>query len=189
MFEGLWQKYYNMHVDTLTNEVYFALNKELMRRMIIKYFHDKGLKENMDAKLYPPTLQDLPLRVPHLLGKLEIQPFVEDVDPINGIVTLGWNLFLLGNKRMFLGESTHKHLSEIQVNIAGPMSSEGISTVDYVTPRKVVTFIVEVMGTNKSCDLAKLSHVANRRNVTPVMGQMLSNAQAGFFQPFGRPVL
>lgn len=55
-----------MHTDTLTHNVYYALNRELLRRVLIKYFFDKGYQENINQRIYPPTIQDLPVLIPQL---------------------------------------------------------------------------------------------------------------------------
>lgn len=144
-----------MSNDALTRNVYYALNKELLRRMLTKYFFDKGFKESINRRIYPPIIQDIVLKIPQISGKVEVVPYVEDIDPYSNLVTLGWNLFVLGTKRMYLGESTHTSLAEIKNNIAGPIWSEGINSIEYVTPKKVISFIVEILGESKVGDLAK----------------------------------
>ena len=142
--------------DTMTEKIYFALNKEYMRRLLTKYFWDKGFKENMDARIYPPALQDLAMAIPQLVGKLEIEPQVNDVDPTTGIIKLSWNLFVLGNKRMFLGESTHSDLNEIKGPLYNIDIKSGIGTMKYVTPRRIINFIVELLGEHKQGDLTQM---------------------------------
>jgi hypothetical protein len=141
--------------DALTEKVYYALNKEYMRRLLTKYFYQKGFKEDMNAKIYPPLLQDLAMAIPSLMGKIEIEPEVCDVDPTTGIVSLEWNMFLLGNKRMFLGESTHTDLAEIRSPMSGVSDKSGIRIINYTTPAKVVNFIINVLGEHKMGDLSQ----------------------------------
>jgi hypothetical protein len=167
-----------MHPDVLSQHVYYALNKELLRRMLIKYFFDKGFKEDINRRIYPPSLLDLPVLIPHLDGKVEIQPHVEDIDPQTGVATLGWNLFVLGNKRMYLGESTHSSLNEIQAQIGIP-DADGIKTIEYVTPKKVISFIVEVLSTSHAGDIGKLNSIRKKRTSTPLIGR--TNEQMGSF--------
>ena len=152
--------------DTLTEKVYYALNKEYMRRLLTKYFWQKGFKEDMNSKIYPPALQDLAIAIPNLLGRIEIEPEVCDVDPTTGIVTLEWNMFILGNKRMFLGESTHTDLAEIRNPLAG-ISARGVRTLNYTTPMKVVNFILGVLGEHKQGDLSQTPKSITLSPLTP----------------------
>ena len=169
-----------MHTDALTTKVHCALNKELMRRMLIKYFFDKGFKEDMGGRVYPPTIQDLIISIPQLVGKIEVQPHVEDINPMTGVVTLGWNLFVLGNKRMYLGESSHVNLREIQSVIYGPMQSEGVRSIEYRSPKRIVSFIVDVLAASRSGDL---SQVDSNIRTTVVPGNMgIVNAHGGWFR-------
>ena len=145
-----------MNLDVLATKVHCALNKELTRRMLIKYFYDKGFKEDMSGRIYPPALQDLPSAIPQLVGKIEVQPHVEDVNPLTGIVTLGWNVFVLGNRRMYLGESSHSNLQEVQTTIYGPVRAEGIRSIQYRTPKQIVSFIVDTLASSKAGDLGRV---------------------------------
>jgi hypothetical protein len=154
--------------------------------MLIKYFHDKGLKESMDNKVYPPNLLDLPLRIPQLSSKIEIYPYVGDIDPLSGQVVLGWNLFVLGNQRMFLGESVHTNLSEIQVNTMGILNTTGINLINYTTPKKIISFIVETLRNNQEFDLMKCPKVL-KPMIMPMAG-MSTGDPAGYFRTSNRPV-
>jgi hypothetical protein len=174
-----------MSNDTLTRNVYYALNRELLRRMLTKYFFDKGFKENINKRIYPPTIQDIVFKIPQISGKVEIVPYVEDIDPYSNIVTLGWNLFVLGTKRMYLGESTHTSLAEIRNNIAGPIWSEGINSIEYVTPKKIISFIVEILGESRVGDLAKAPKQYKERAM-PLLNR---GDSSGWFRTQARPVL
>jgi hypothetical protein len=154
--------------DALTEKVYYALNREYMRRLLTKYFWQKGFKEQMEAKIYPPILQDLSMTIPNLMGKIEIEPEVCDVDPTTGIVTLEWNMFILGNKRMFLGESTHTDLSELRSPLAGIGGNKaGIRRLDYATPMRVINFIINILGEHKMGDLSQTPKAITLSPLTP----------------------
>ncbi len=175
-----------MNTDALTRDVYYALNKELLRRLLIKYFFEKGFREDMDKRIYPPNLQDFIMKVPQLTGKVEIVPHVEDIEPQTNIVKLGWNLFVLGTKRMYLGESSHTSLNEIKCNIAGPIWSEGINSINYTTPKKIINFIVQILGDSKTGDLARAPKQYKDKFMPMYAG---NNDQSGYFRTQGRPVL
>lgn len=129
-------------------------NTETIRRLLIKYFFDKGFSESFDRQLYPSILQDLSTTIPVLMGKIEVRPFMEDLDPIGSTATLGWNLFVLGNHRMYLGQTRHNNLGELARDIKTGLVSvptEGISAArKQTTPRRVVTFITRVLGNNEA---------------------------------------
>lgn len=124
-----------------------------MRKTLIAYFVDKGV-ESFAIPMSPPLLFDLPLKVPILLGKLEIVPYMLSLDPVLGKATLGWNLFVLGNRRMFLGETHHSDLQGLARQLS---SSTGVLQFSEVsrnatreaTPKQVIKFILRVLSNSK----------------------------------------
>lgn len=172
-----------MSNNVLMQDIYYALNSELLRRTLIKYFFEKGLKEQMNSKLYPPIIQDITIKIPQLSSKIEVVPCVEDIDPYNGVVTLGWNLFVSGNNRIYLGESIHQQLSEINIAGLGPLAmNQGINVTQYATPKKIISFIVNLLGDNKSGDLAR-----SPKALKPIkIGSNLDSS--GYFKTERRPV-
>lgn len=141
-----------MNRSTLSDKVYTALNQELIRRLLIRYFTQKGFKENFTKRIYPPLIQDITVQVPHLNGKVEVQPYVEDINPESGVVRLGWNLFVLGQKRLYLGESIHTSLAEVQNAVFGPPPNTRF--INYATPKRIVNFIVRILGNSKNGDVS-----------------------------------
>lgn len=169
--------------EYLQTRIRAALNQELIRRLLIRYFTQKGFDENFDRKIYPPQLQDLPLQIPQLMGKIEIQPYVEDIDPNTGVIRLGWNMFVLGTRRMCLGESTHTNLSEVRTAIMGPLSALNHRT--HATPRRIIEFIVKVLGQSENGDIASLpKNMMTRPGMLPLGTGELS----GYFRTSHRPV-
>ena len=167
----------------LGNKIHIALNQELIRRLLIQYFATKGFNENFDKRIYPPQLVDLVSRIPRLNGKVEVTAFVQDIDPLSGAVKLGWNLFVLGTKRMYLGESTHTSLAEITGQITTVESSN--TTPSYATPKRIVEFITKVLGNSKSGDIsASHGRGVTSRSVFPVG----TGENSGYFRRSQRPV-
>jgi len=125
-------------------------NTEVIRRLLVKYFMDKGFVESFDRQIYPSVMQDLPYVIPVLSNKLEIVPFAEDIDPGTGKARLGWNLFVLGNQRMYLGETFHNNLRDLARQIHGglimPPNDSAPSALKQTTPRRIVTFVTRVLG-------------------------------------------
>lgn len=160
-----------------------ALNQELIRRLLIRYFCSKGFTENFNKRIYPPQMQDMAIQVPQLMGKIEVQPYVEDIDPNTGVVKLGWNLFVLGNRRMMLGYSTHTNLSEIRTAIMGPLAAMNRGT--HATPKRIVNFVTKVMGSSNAGDIASMpKNLTTRAGMLPLgTGEM-----SGYFRTSHRPV-
>lgn len=126
-------------------------NTEVIRRLLIKYFMDKGFVESFDRQLYPSLLQDLPMAIPVLGTKVEIIPYAEDVDNMLGRARLGWNMFVLGNHRMYLGETFHNDLRDLARHIHTgmiPPSHYG-SARKQTTPKRVIAFITRVLGNSE----------------------------------------
>jgi len=123
-------------------------NTEVIRRLLIKYFIDKGFAESFDRQLHPSLIQDLPAVIPMLMNKLEVVPYAEEVDTSIGKAKIGWNLFVLGNQRMYLGETHHNNLKDLARQIhTGLIMPEGASSArKQTTPRRIVSFITRVLG-------------------------------------------
>lgn len=172
-----------METGYLQDRLRQALNRELIKRLLTRYFSQKGFEENFDRRVHPPLLQDLPFQIPQLYGKIEIQPYVEDIDPNTGIVRLGWNLFVLGTQRISLGYSTHTNLNEVRTAIAGPLAA--LDRGSHATPRRIINFITEVLSRSKHGDITCVPKTVTSRvsNVLPLgTGEM-----SGFFRT-NRPV-
>lgn len=129
-------------------------NTEAVRRMLIQYFVDKGFTESFDRQVYPALVQDLTQIIPQLSTKVEIVPFAEEIDSYQGKATLGWNLFVLGTQRMYLGQTYHNDLRRLASQI---MSGNIMIPEDDVsnarcqaTPRRIITFITRVLGTHEA---------------------------------------
>jgi len=126
-----------------------ASNTEVVRRLLIKYFLEKGFVESFDRQLYPALVQDLPLFIPPLVNKVEIVPYVEDLDLMQSKAALGWNLFVLGNQRMYLGDTFHNDLKDLarQISNGVVVIPESYSNARrQTTPRKIITFITRVLS-------------------------------------------
>lgn len=171
--------------EALTERLRAALNEELIRRLMIRYFNMKGYTEpgSFDKKIYPPTLQDLAVQIPQLIGKVEVDTAVEDIDPRTGITKLCWQLFVLGNQRMFLGFSTHTNLSEVRTAIQGPLSAVHRGT--FATPKRIVNFVVKVLGASENGDIASMP---KNISIRPGMMPLGTGEMSGYFRTSHRPV-
>jgi hypothetical protein len=157
------------------------LNEELIKRLLIQYFLSKGIqRESFDKKLYPPMLQDIVMQMPHFVGKLEIQPFVEDINPHNGQVKLGWNMFVLGTRRMYLGRSTHKNLAELKDSISGPINK--FEHEDVVSPAQIVEFVTHGLKNSEQGFIERDPEVDDSamNSMTPVGSAQFYGSSQGF---------
>lgn len=126
----------------LLDKVRYVLNAEYIKRALTRYFVNKGFAD-FKTLIYSPIIQDLPKAIPELAHKVEVVPFVKEIMPATGQVTIGWNLFVLGMNRMYLGDSTHANMSELQRSIYGPQP-QSIATNEK-SPQDVVEFVLKVM--------------------------------------------
>lgn len=129
-------------------------NTEVIRRLLIRYFIDKGYDNSFDRLVYPPDIQDMPLVIPILATKVEIIPNAVEIDTSLGRAVLEWNLFLLGVHRMYLGDTYHNSLRDLAKEIKNGMVTKvevqrGQSTRN-TTPRKIIAFITRVLSSHES---------------------------------------
>jgi len=138
----------------LDEDLEFSFNAELTKRLLIRYFCDKGFKENFDERVYPPTIQDITESIPELSGKVELEPYAVEVDPQNGFARLGWNLFILGNQRMYLGETEHTELQELARQLEEKCyvfsESESNTARRTRTARDIITWMVRTLGRSEA---------------------------------------
>lgn len=151
------------------------LNTEVVRRLLIKYFIDKGFVKSFDMYISPALLQDLPMMIPILRDKIEIVPNLKELDIINGKATLAWNMFILGSHRMYLGETFHNDLKELAVQISsGQIQADASCAKRLTTPRRFIAFCTKVLGTHDSgyIDLRPTQNAAQPASFGPAsMGQ------------------
>lgn len=144
-------------LDSYTiDKIKHVTNTEVIRRLLIRYFIDKGFSDSFDRQMYPAIIQDLPAVVPTLANKLEIVPHAKDIDTSLGRAVLGWNLFVLGSHRMYLGETHHNNLHDLsrQIRSGSIRVPEGIGTFAtarrQTTPRRIIHFITRVLNDHES---------------------------------------
>lgn len=146
-----------MPLDSYVNDnIKHLTNTEVVRRLLIKYFCDKGFSESFDRQMYPAVVQDMPLVLPALSNKIEIVPHAKEIDTSLGKAVLSWNLFVLGNHRMYLGDTYHNSLHDLSRQIRSGLITvpEGIGSYATArrqsTPRRVTHFITRVLGNHDS---------------------------------------
>jgi len=92
-----------------------------------------------ESLLYPPSLSNLLV----ISDKIELVPFMEELDPSGGNFRAGWNLFVFGTNRKFLGYTTHQTIDELQQSEPSEYSMQ--NSLCETTWGEVIDFIVETM--------------------------------------------
>lgn len=134
----------------LEDKIRQILNEALIRKLLSRYFQEnKDIPvEKFNKPIHPAILQDLPQAVSQLQGKIEIRPYVEDINVDNGKVDIGWNLFALGTQRLFLGKSTHRNLSELEESVNGV--DPKFKSKKLASPKRIIEFILTTLGDSES---------------------------------------
>lgn len=138
--------------DLDRTRVHHAANTEAVKRILIKYFKEHcGFNESFDKAVNPVTLQDMPFVNLELQNKIEIEPHAVEVDPTTSRATLGWNLFVLGNQRMYLGETYHANLLDLarQIKTGFILPEATLTTKRCTTPRRIINFIERVLSNSQ----------------------------------------
>lgn len=166
-------------------------NTDVIRRLMIRYFLQKGYGNSFDRQVYPPALQDITGVIPELGAKLEVIPHALDVNPILGTAKVGWNMFVLGNQRIFLGESYHDNLTELARQLAaGAIQPVGdVSKArKQTTPRRIISFVTRVLErhdggyvnlSNKATSLPAAGP-GQRSDFKPQLGGPFTQAVTGY---------
>jgi hypothetical protein len=125
----------------LLNNIRNILGIVTVKKQLNEYLENKEIHPN--ALIYPPLLQDIPDSIPEIANKVEIIPFMEELDPTSGFVKVGWNMFVMGTNRKFLGYTVHESLNDLQRSTPTKKNLE--HSLCYATGDDVVSFIVETL--------------------------------------------
>lgn len=139
-----------MSNDNLSKKIETVLSKELVKNKIHSYFEAKGFDKESEQTIYPPIMSNMQFDIPELFDKIEVKPYSIDIDPTTGIIRLGWNLFVLGQFRMYLGESQHTTLQDIRsaamggIDVQAPNGNKGVAT-----PMAITKFVIDILSNTK----------------------------------------
>jgi hypothetical protein len=124
-----------------------ALNNDVAERLLVRYFMTKGFdKTKLDQQIYPAIMQDMQFAITEMSDKIEVVPYVRNVDPLGDTARLGWNLFVLGNQRCYLGETFHTGLKRLTLQLQhGQIISEDRLATHQTTPRRVINFVARIL--------------------------------------------
>lgn len=145
-----------------------TFNSALTKRLLVQYFVERGFGENFDKRTNPIMLQDLAHRIPQLHGLVEVEAHAKDIDPTTGWCRLAWNLFVLGNQRMYLGETEHDDIKTLHKYIeeGSPILVDdihGIKSRQERSARDIVHFIARTLGKSDA------GRIRNQGPITPAL--------------------
>jgi len=167
--------------DTLADRIVDKLDSEVVRRLLLRYFFNHGV-EDMRQRVHPGIMAEIEEEVPELLGKIEIVPYAVEIDPRTSYGKFGWNLFVLGNQRMFLGFSEHPEVGTVDIKSLESLQYGG-SSRNETTPRKIIAFITRILSKTESGRIRKVPHIQK------MMTTAANTGSSQFFTPnrLGRP--
>ena len=147
-----------------------ALNSDVAQRLLVKYFVSKGF-DHFDRLLYPPFIQDMAQTIPEFADKLEVVPHCTNIDPMSDSAMLGWNLFVMGTQRQYLGETYHVGLNQLAMQLQqGQVLSENQLATRQTTPKRIIHFVTTALARHKSGYL----------NLTPKVSPLPSQRQQSY---------
>ena len=127
---------------SLVSKVRRILLNHAVRSTLEDYF--EAVDISLDSPIYPPVLRDLQASVPLISGVVEVKPHVVELNPLTEGVRVGWNLFVLGMFRLYLGTSIHESMEHLGNRSS---NSDDLSTSErYTTPKKLINFIIDILN-------------------------------------------
>lgn len=153
-----------------------TLNTEAVRRLLVKYFIDRGCTD-FDTLVNPTMLQQLSETIPQLASRVEVVPHMRNINQFDDTAEIGWNIFVLGNHRQYLGETYHVGLQTLAGQITqGLILQEGATASRLTTPRRIINFIVRTLSSHKGGQV-NLDANANFGNPKWISSSQMINAK------------
>jgi len=160
-------------MQVLLKNIKKIIQMEIIRKNLKDYFKSLGLDD--DDILYPPLIRNMPMQVPMIGSKLEVVPFVKEIDPATKFVKLGWNLFVYGTDRKFLGYSVHESFANLDTIVNNDFIFNDLDT--NVSVGDVIEFIVGTIEKKKADNnfnypiVQPTTNICMPRTPDPVGGQ------------------
>ena len=137
----------------------------------------------MDRVVDPSALLDLTLQIPPLHTKMEIVPNAKDLRLQDDQITLEWNLFVLGTKRMYLGRTAHQDIMNTLHTLKSGQPVHRIHGIEYgVKPKQIIAFVTRVLGSHED---GYVPWIAPERSIDQVLNFGMLNA--GYYHNAGMP--
>lgn len=129
----------------LLKDIQQVVAKEAAKKALQLYFENKGFK-NPDALVIPSQISDISLGVPEFGNRLEVVGYNEQYDPFTGVAKVGWNLYVNGSNRMYLGETVHNSVSDL---ISGNTPQHADLATPEHTVNEICSFIMKTFNASK----------------------------------------
>lgn len=175
-------------MTTLSSRISKRLIKEVTLKELNEYFDKKGYKDSKDALLYPPVIADIDLNILQLSNKIELIPFTEELDPTTGVIKIGWNLFVLGQNRLFLGYTTHSELSELKQSLQSGRDYDSSLSDPTRTVQEVIDFIIETLSKSKRGFEKYPKNTRAKSPIIPTNKPRIGPSASGGYYEKNRPV-
>jgi len=124
----------------LLNNIRNILGIVAIKKNLTEYLERKEISP--DSLVYPPLIQDVQT-IPEISNRVELIPYMEELDPTSGFIKVGWNLFVLGTNRKFMGYTVHESLEDLKQPQATKKSKE--RSLCYTTGKEVLEFIIDTL--------------------------------------------
>lgn len=121
----------------LINNIRSILDIMSIKKQLTEYLTSKGIDPG--TTVYPPLLQDIQ-SIGDVSNRIELIPFMEEIDPASGYIRVGWNLFVLGTNKKFLGYTNHKSLNDL--NQLEPTEQSKQESLCYTVGKDIIDFII-----------------------------------------------
>jgi hypothetical protein len=125
----------------LLRDIRQAVAREAARRALKVYFEGKGF-ENPDALVMPSQIADISNGVPEFGDRLEVCAYNERYDPFTSVLKAGWNLYVNGSNRMFLGHTVHNRVPDL---VSGTIPEHADLAEPEHTVKEICSFIMKVL--------------------------------------------
>lgn len=124
-----------------------SLNLKVVESLLRKYFSLKGINE--DRQVNPASIQDMQHSIPELGDKIEIEPHAVELDIQGNSATVGWNLFVLGNQRIYLGETYHNDIGNLTKQLRMGRVDDAKDARKTRTTNQIISFILSRLENSK----------------------------------------
>jgi len=124
----------------LINNIRNILSIVTIKKQLSEYLESKDISPS--TMVYPPLIQDLQC-MSEISTRVELIPYMEELDPASGSIKVGWNLFILGTNRLDLGYTIHESLSDLKQPEPSRKGME--NSLCYTTGEQILNFIVNTL--------------------------------------------
>jgi hypothetical protein len=138
---------------SLKNEITKILELEILKKQIEEYFiNNCTIDENEELathKINPILLANLPFRVAPLSNLVEVIPHIKEINMSNGEIIIGWNFFIDGINRLYLGSTKFEDFNKMIQAIKNGNDSYVVHFNPAYRIQDIINFILDTISTQK----------------------------------------